>query len=303
MTKETFFDAVKEQVLAVLQSQGDILDAVIQEVKKTNGVVYNGLTIKDGSNVAPVIYLDEFYNRYEDGVSINECTEKIVEIYKANRCNGDFDISCITDFERVKDRIIVSLYNAEANAENLADMPHKDFADLSIYYRIELSMDDAVGSVVIHNNLMSTWGKTVDEINTLAWENMKRMHPPVFQGMGEVVKELLDIELDEVEEEFLENPPMFVFTASNKVNGAVYMADMQELARISEQLKDDLCILPSSRHEVIILPANFINRDGDYTHLKEMVQEVNATQVAPEDFLSDNVYFFKRATDELKLVA
>lgn len=53
-------------------------------------------------------------------------------------------------------------------------------------------------------------------------------------------------------------------------------------------LKSDLYILPSSIHEIIVLPVDF--RD-DVTGLKDMVNTVNQTQVLPEEFLSDSVYF------------
>ena len=51
----------------------------------------------------------------------------------------------------------------------------------------------------------------------------------------------------------------------------------------------DFFILPSSIHEVLL-----VKDDGNvnFTELKNMVEEVNATQVAPEEKLTDSVYHY-----------
>ena len=52
----------------------------------------------------------------------------------------------------------------------------------------------------------------------------------------------------------------------------------------------DLYILPSSVHELILVPAyEYI----DVYQLYEMVKEVNDTQVAPEERLTDRAYILK----------
>ena len=55
------------------------------------------------------------------------------------------------------------------------------------------------------------------------------------------------------------------------------------------RLGADYYVLPSSVHEVMIVPD-----DGgfDSGELEEMVREINATQVAPEEVLSDHIYYY-----------
>ena len=48
-------------------------------------------------------------------------------------------------------------------------------------------------------------------------------------------------------------------------------------------------ILPSSIHELILLPAT---DDTDTDYLSGMVKEINRTTVSEKDFLSDHVYLF-----------
>ena len=54
-----------------------------------------------------------------------------------------------------------------------------------------------------------------------------------------------------------------------------------------------IIVLPSSIHELLILPDN---GSMQLSELEAMVREVNATQVAPEDRLSDKVQYYDRET-------
>ena len=58
---------------------------------------------------------------------------------------------------------------------------------------------------------------------------------------------------------------------------------------MGELLGNDFFILPSSIHQMLILPD-----DGqvDAEMLRDMVKEVNATQVAPAERLTNDVYHF-----------
>lgn len=61
-------------------------------------------------------------------------------------------------------------------------------------------------------------------------------------------------------------------------------------------LGENFYILPSSIHEVILLRESFAE-DAEY--LRWMIQEVNATEVAPEEILSDRAYYYDRETDTI----
>lgn len=67
---------------------------------------------------------------------------------------------------------------------------------------------------------------------------------------------------------------------------------------ICEKIGSNFFILPSSLHEVLIVPAS---KNMDLSELEDMVREVNATQVAPPDKLSDSVYRYDREHRTIKL--
>lgn len=302
MNKNEFMEIVRDRVLDVLREKDSTLNAIIEKVTKSNGVLYCGLSFRGKDTVQPVIYLDDFYKRFEAGTNIDDIVNQVVEIYVSNGIN-DIDIGEITNFEAVKDRIVVAIYNTEANAEKLSGIPHKEFKDLSIYYRVDIPLNDkeGMGSMIVNDHILKMWNVSVNELDAIAWSNTKRMYPSKLMSMFEILHELCGGEIDEMQD-YLAKPTMYVLSNVNKLNGAVYIADSDALAMVADELEDDYVVLPSSRHEVIIVPLSQIS-DDDYTYLKDMVYEINRKEVDVEDVLSDNIYIYKRADKELRLVA
>lgn len=302
MNKNEFMEIVKDKVLDVLRERDSTLNAIIEKVTKSNGVLYCGLSFRGKDNVQPVIYLDDFYKRFEAGTNIDDIVNQVVEIYVTNRIN-DIDIGSITDFEAVKDRIVVAIYNTEANVEKLSNIPHKDYKDLSIYYRVDIPLNEkeGMGSMIVNDHILKMWNVSTNELDAIAWSNTKRMYPSKLMSMFEILHELCGGEMDEMQD-CLAKPTMYVLSNTNKLNGAVYIADEDALDMVADELDDDYVVIPSSRHEVIIVPLSQIS-DDDYTYLKDMVYEINRKEVDAEDVLSDNIYIYKRAEKELRLVA
>ena len=71
--------------------------------------------------------------------------------------------------------------------------------------------------------------------------------------------------------------------------GAACMLYENIFTFISRDLSQDFFILPSSIHEVILLPDT-----GEFSAdtLREMVTEINREHVMPFEVLSDNVYHY-----------
>lgn len=76
------------------------------------------------------------------------------------------------------------------------------------------------------------------------------------------------------------------------------MGNIRLLKALADSKGKDLYILPSSTHEIIVLPAEIENPVGEF---KAIVQAVNQEQVLPEEFLSDEVYYFNREKQEVTI--
>ena len=71
------------------------------------------------------------------------------------------------------------------------------------------------------------------------------------------------------------------------------------LDRFAKAQESDLIILPSSVHEVLLLPAM---DDEDVAELRRTVQDINEKKVKEEEWLSDEVYYFRRSTGTVELI-
>ena len=71
------------------------------------------------------------------------------------------------------------------------------------------------------------------------------------------------------------------------------------LEKFAGEIGGDFYILPSSIHETLFMPAMPFVEERE---LLEMVHEVNAGYVAPEEFLSDNVYRYHAGDGCVRMV-
>ena len=98
--------------------------------------------------------------------------------------------------------------------------------------------------------------------------------------MHEFMEEMLSHEIS-IEEE----SPLIVVSNREKCFGASAIYPPAVYKQLSKKLGEKFIILPSSIHECLAIEY----RD-DLETLVDMVKEVNATQVEPEEQLSDHIY-------------
>lgn len=280
----------------------------MNDVTKNNGLKLHGISVQpEGSNVAPTIYLEGFYNQYESGKSLDEVMNKIAEVAVEHiDPPGEFsDIGkTFMNFENIKDQIIMVAVNTERNAELLSQVPHTEREDLSLIYKVSVDKTaDGMATITIRNEHMEMWGVTTEQIHEYAMKNTREILPVTVQSMSEVMREMFakDGMPDDIAElmfaEMPLNQQMFIISNESKVNGAASMFYEDALSGLAETIGTDLYILPSSTHEVIAVSTDM----GTPEALAGMVQEVNGGQVAPEEQLSDHVYKFDAKAKTLSL--
>lgn len=269
------------------------------DVIKNNGLKLHGITVQpEGSNIAPTIYLEDYFKHYEEGEPLEEVMDRIANT-AASHMNPPGEFSDIgktfVNFENVQDKIIMVAVNTERNRELLSQIPHQNREDLSLIYKVALGTDAAgMATITIRNEHMEMWGVTADQIHELAMKNTREILPVTVQSMTEVMREMFG--RDQIPDEMAElmfqemplNQQMFVISNEAKVNGAASMFYEDALASLADKVGTDLYILPSSVHEVIAVSTDMGTPDA----LAEMVQEVNGDQVSEEEQLSDHVYRF-----------
>ena len=278
------------------------------EVERNNGLVLHSVTVRpEDSNIAPNLYMDKFFERYEEGASIDDLMDEIRDIVVKN-LDVPKEFSNVAEefnhFESIKDKIVMVAVNTERNANLLSQIPHKDREDLSLIYKVMVGKDEeGTATITIRNEHMALWGVDAEQIHELAMANTKEILPVTVRSMNEVMREIFAKDgMDEdmmniMFEEMPANQQMYIISNKSNVNGAASMFYEDALSELCEKIGTDLYILPSSVHEVIAVSSEL----GTPDELSQMVREVNGSQVAPEEQLSDHVYKFEAATKKLSL--
>lgn len=283
MKFDEFSNLIVKRVKEFLPEQFEKASVSLQVVTKANNIKLTGLTISSvQSNVAPTIYLESFYEKYEDGEDVDAILSRIAEVRLEHEVENDFDASFVTDFGRCKHLIIPRLVSADMNVEMLDRRPHTLIDELAVFYCIHLECcKDGTASIAITNDILKMWDIEVEELHELAVNNLSSVLPSTFKGMNEIMMEMTGMEFPEVDEK------MYVLSNIQKVNGASALLDKNIMNIVIERVGTDFYILPSSLHEVLIVPTD---AGMDVSDLEAMVQEVNVTQVSIEDKLSDHVF-------------
>ena len=294
MDYENFKEQFVEDVRDRLYEQGAEVDLSVHTVNKLNES-YEAITVTpEGSNIGVNIGIDKFYDAIESGKSYDEVVDKAVEVIN-NGINQrpEFDIASLSDYSQMKEKLAMEVVSAEANKEMLETVPHQNIEDMAVVYRFVLSSDDdGRASILVTNQLLDSMGVTPEQLHADAMENAPQIKPVEIKGMSEVMAEMMGVEQAELMGIFPvapEDEQMYVATVPDKVHGAGVLAYQDFMDKAAEKAGGDFFILPSSIHEILIVPDNGKMNLKD---LEAMVKEVNATQVSPVDKLTDSVYHY-----------
>lgn len=287
----------EEGIKLKLQERYPESSIVFQNVQKNNGVMLRAITIVNpDSNISPTIYLNDFKKQYEETHDIDEICNKISELNEKHE-GVEFDVDSVVNFSKVKTRICAKLISRERNRNLLKTVPYHEFLDLAVVYFVSVKEMD-FASILIHDNLLERWGVTEEELYSCAMQNTPLLFPENILPMSEVLKDMLSVEAMPEEAFAVIEDTIYVATNQSKIFGAAVLLYPRFLEHEAEALGRNFYIIPSSVHEVLIIPAEKIEQDAD--ELLEMVKEVNTTQVSDEEVLSDNVYYYDREKNEVK---
>lgn len=165
----------------------------INEIIKNNDTTLYGLTIMEGNiSISPSIYLNEYFEVYKDGRTMNRIVNELIEIYENNkRPNIETAVTDIVDFDKIKNQIVIKLVNREKNTQFLKETPFVPFCDLAIIYNIIVPYYEGSATITVKNNILKDyWKLEANDLLELALENSKRLQPAKIQSMEEILREM-----------------------------------------------------------------------------------------------------------------
>ena len=311
---EAFMDLIREK----LQSYyGDECTVEYNTVTKNNGQVWHGISIRrKDTSCAPNIYMDDAYEEYKEGKSIEKITTELICLRDKCKDEVEFNADLFGDYEWVRERLGIKLVSRFKNSRLLPEVPHKDFSDMAVLFNVTID-DDTIGkgTILIHNEHMQMWNVSVDRLFEDAIASMMRSDPPYMADMVDVLIEMFESKegacfgdyaecLRQLKEQLKyagENGCyMYVLTNQSKINGASVIVYPGMLADISKKIGGDYYLLPSSIHEVIIVPVDRDEARG--MELSMLVRDINKEKLSPDETLTDHAYRYHRATNWLEPV-
>lgn len=198
------------------------------------------------------------------------------------------------DKETLLSHVRACAINAEKNQAYL-NCPHVLVNDLMVMFRsfpkeIQFGQADDVSSIILTDQICAAYGITVDDLLSAAKKQEYCCGSLNLVGLmsGDIMGELK------------KGDPMYVLTTKDNMFGAgaiLFKEKLREYAEILEEKK--LYILPSSIHELLLVPAS---SGMDPKDLNSLVKDVNGSDVIQDDvFLSNNVYLYDVEADEITI--
>lgn len=276
----------------------------LKNVKKNNNVTFMGIMVTEiGKNISPTIYLESFYEKYRTGKAFESLAGEVLEALQRGMPDKDFDLGFFVDYETVRKKLCYKLIHAERNQELLKEIPYIPLLDLVIcfYYPVD---DEKIGqgSILIKNMHTEFWGVSVRDLWKAADQNTSRLYPAECYSMERLMLEMAGGRswkepADELPKQ--QGIPMYVLTNKARTFGSAVILYEGYLERIAACLECGFYLLPSSVHEVIILPQTI---GGDRERLKEIIGEVNQMGLEKQEVLSDSLYLYDKENKRLCLL-
>ncbi|MGL5259156.1 MAG: DUF5688 family protein [Lachnospiraceae bacterium] len=288
--------------LGLSEFYGDDKKIMVQSVSKNNGVLLQGITVMELEHtMGPTIYMEEFYNLYKKNGNFGETMLAIIEAFDSGKMPEAFALDFFNDYEKVKEKLVYRLIDFEKNQTLLEDVPYIPFLDLALVCQC-LIVTEIFGNgvVMIADSHLKSWNISKEQLFADTKISCQKIQPYEFKTMNYIIKELFESEMEPGEDmkEYVEEmiaeienqeQKMYILTNINRFYGASCICYDNIQEEIEEILGGDYYVIPSSVHELIIIKADHCI---DVNELNKMVNEVNDTQVLPEEYLSNHVYFY-----------
>lgn len=282
------FEEFKTEVMKWMQEKAKEQDYILaegQNYKVNQQLDYVSLGRKQNPSFQPVVYVQDMYITYHEEMEKGDYSERDIigtvlrtfwDILTSSLKLAQEISSNLEDKTKLKELVMCQLVNVDKNREMLKGMPHREYLDLAIIYRV---MFEDGNSALVTNGLAGDMGMEEEELYQMARRNLSRILP---------IKEKIIGSEDDID---------MIFVSSSFIYGAIILLDAERLGKIAERIGGDFYIILSSIHELIIMPASKWNKEA----LEVALWEFNRTVIEPDIYLSDTVYLYDSQTKTVRI--
>jgi len=305
MTRDEFISRVKEELMEMIPEElRDGLEIQDTMVLKSNDQKHHGLTFKrEESDAAPTIYLDDAYARFTNGEELHALTAELKDAYLQTLSMPEPQ-KIDFDYDKIKDKLTVRLLEIKRNRDFLTTTPYMTVGHgLAMVCDIKMQDgDDGSWRATVTQSMLEGQNYDKRELFIAAMDNAQKIDPPILVDMGQA---LFTHEGENLLKRSEPLPPedvsnMYVLSNTGGMLGSAALFFPGVMERAAEVLGGGYTVLPSSLHEVILVPDS---SEHSAYELLDMVWRANREVVEPVDVLSDNIFHYDRKTRKLTTIS
>lgn len=308
IAEKVFAEGVAKDIRNYLPPEYEDADFQVVQKNKNNGIQLIGVQVNlPERNASPIIYMEQFFDEIRQGEPV-ECVMNRIASYIEKSSRAPFMNSGIdlTNYDSLKEHLAIKLVNTQANRKMLQEMPHENIEDLSAICYVDFPVDSGEGKATleVRNQHLSIWNIDAKKIFQQARLNTQPVNTPILQSMDEMMLSIFNEEghstnlLNESVEFGLRSHDMlYALTNVEKQYGASMITQPEVLNKLEQLFPEGFYVLPSSVHEVLIVPDN---GEMEPKMLGEMVREVNKNEVERQEVLSDRVYSYDKEKHQIR---
>lgn len=283
--KKEFITGCRKELAGMAFSASGGVELEERSIRKAQRGELAGLIFKTPDTVcAPTYYVEDFYDAYKEGKTVRNLSQDAVR----NACHyiqhppvlPDISLGIFEDPSLLRVRLI----NKSKNRDYLTNVPHIDACGLALIAEIRFGEYRAV----ITDELLDEMGMSKEDLFETALDNSSAYDRATLFDLSEVFQSATGDCENLLESSTAAPLPASLYVLSNEDSffGAAALFYPGMLERLTILIGGAFYVLPSSIHEVLVLPVT----GGDAQKLADIIKTANRTVTDSDVFLADDLF-------------
>ena len=189
MNYEIFKEVVKEKFMDYMPDSFKGMELIVRPAEKVN-MTYDAINIRgEDTTISPTIYINDMYEKYQSCGDLEETLMAACDLMAMEFAKTPQVVDVDSLYKDADEKVVFQLINTEQNKSFLEQVPHREFQDLSIIYKLVVNADtESIQSIKVTNSLAERLGMNEEQLFKYAAENTRRILPPRIRNMNDVMK-------------------------------------------------------------------------------------------------------------------
>lgn len=223
--------------------------------------------------------------------------EKTIQLWELANEDPNRFMEVIADYRQMEDRLRCRLVSHETNFNFFTAGPYlkHPMGEAALFFYAGQNGDTRIEYHVSFEMAQKwRWRRSEAEILETALKNTEKYTKSTFRDLDTVLAEQMGIRLPA---SYKPQIPMYLLSNEERAYGATAVMYPGMLQKIREQVGMDYYLLPTSVHELTILPQYpFL----DSAKIRETIRRDNRESISPADVLSDHLFEYRGETGKLE---